>query len=132
MNRPARKPDGPPDQRAEPRIDLHAEVDVWCEHDFHRAVIQDMSQGGMFVSTDRRLPIGERVNLTFTVPGSAGLLHVEAKVRWVRESSSAGNPDNGGMGLQFLRLSAEARQTIARFLLARDAVKFGQRKDRAD
>jgi uncharacterized protein (TIGR02266 family) len=119
-----------PEQRADRRLALHVEVDVCSAHNFYTGLTQDISRGGLFVATHQLFPVGELVNLSFTLPDGVGPFVAEAQVKWVRENLAGDDDDHpSGMGLKFLSLTAEARASIARFLQIRDSVFYDHSDD---
>jgi uncharacterized protein (TIGR02266 family) len=58
---------------------------------------ENLSVGGTFVRTTRKLQVGEIVKLTLSFPGLLRPLRVAGVVRWVRE----GDGDDAGAGIQF-------------------------------
>ena len=65
---------------------------------------ENLSTGGTFVSTNRQLPIGTRVQLVLSFPGLLEPISIEGVVRWHRAD---GEPDDDGLigsagaGIQF-------------------------------
>jgi uncharacterized protein (TIGR02266 family) len=113
------------ERRSSPRIDLEVEVTLESDSNFYTGLTQDISSGGVFVSTHLLRKIGERLNLKFALPGSTTPVVVECEVRWVREHEPIQPSDQPtGMGLRFLNLSREASQAIAAFLRSRDSIFY--------
>ena len=115
------------ERRTSARIDLEIEVTLESESNFYTGLTQDISTGGLFVSTHRLRKIGEQVVVKFGLPGSGAPVVVECEVRWLREPSRYqmnAHDHPPGMGLKFLTLSPESRQAIAAFLKARDSIFF--------
>jgi uncharacterized protein (TIGR02266 family) len=76
---------------------------------FFTGLSEDISQGGLFVATYERLPIGTRLSLSFETQD--GKVEVRGEVRWVRTAEQAeGWP---GLGVAFTSVSAEAAERIA-------------------
>ena len=95
------------------------------EHNFYTGLTHDISEGGLFLATHNLLPVGELVNLTFTLPDAPQPFQAAAEVKWVRDTQATRDRDlPPGMGLKFLELSQQASEMIARFLLVRDSVFF--------
>ncbi|MBA3541040.1 MAG: response regulator [Deltaproteobacteria bacterium] len=59
---------------------------------------ENLSTGGTFVSTNRPLPIGTRVQLVLSFPGLLEPISIEGVVKWHREDNAA---EDGGAGIQF-------------------------------
>jgi uncharacterized protein (TIGR02266 family) len=114
------------ERRTSPRVDLEIEVGFESESNFYTGLTQDISTGGLFVSTHHLRRIGDRVTLKFTLPGLSAPIIVESEVRWIRESSSLHGAHDAptGMGFKFLDLSPQARAIITKFLAARESIFY--------
>lgn len=100
------------EQRASERVAVAVEINLASDSQFFSGLAGDISEGGLFVSTYRALPIGSAVDLEFSLPGSDAPLHARGVVRWLREHST-GQPR--GVGIAFDALSEEDRERIHRF-----------------
>ena len=58
-------------QRVHSRAELSLAVTLMGENNFYVGLSQNISEGGIFIATYRVLPLGTRVLLTFTLPGSS-------------------------------------------------------------
>ena len=107
------------EQRRYRRHDLRAEVSFSCQQDFYtyRGVTADVSPGGVVLATEHLLPVGEMVALTFTIPGFVQELEATAEIRWVREQRFADSKQPAGMGLKFVQLPRQTRESMALVLL---------------
>ena len=112
----------PTERRLEPRYAVAVAVTFESEHNFYTGLTSDISGGGLFVATPQALPIGERIQLRFTIPTSRDAIEVISEVRWVRMESMSGGGGEAGMGLQFLQLAPEAKEAIKVFLKQRDSL----------
>ncbi|HXU81703.1 MAG TPA: TIGR02266 family protein [Polyangia bacterium] len=116
------------ERRTSPRIDLEIEVSFESDSNFYTGLTQDISSGGLFVSTHKLRKIGQRMMVKFGLPGSPQPVMVECEVRWLREPGplhdhrSVDHPP--GMGLKFLNLSPESRTAIDYFLRRRDSIFY--------
>jgi uncharacterized protein (TIGR02266 family) len=116
------------ERRTSPRIDLEIEVTLDSDSNFYTGLTQDISTGGLFVSTHKLRKIGQHMMVKFGLPGSGVSVVVECEVRWLREAGplhdhrSVDHPP--GMGLKFLNLSSEARLAIVAFLRSRDSIFY--------
>jgi uncharacterized protein (TIGR02266 family) len=103
------------------RVKLAIKVDLEGDPTASTGLTQDISEGGLFVVTNRARPVGDRMRLQFQLPGSTRALSVETEVRWIREPPSPHAEAVGGMGLRFVNLSREDAATIRAFLARRVA-----------
>lgn len=102
--------------RAHFRILVRLEVEGKYEEGFFIGTSSDISQSGMLVETDRKLEVGERVNLQFVIPGQREPVSVNGTVARVDDISFR---DRFGVGIKFEDLSAEQQQVITTFIESR-------------
>jgi uncharacterized protein (TIGR02266 family) len=73
-----------------------------------------IGEGGVFVATYTVPPVGERIQLTMSLPDRPDPIQVRGVVRWVREPR-VDDELPPGMGVQFVDLSADASRALASF-----------------
>jgi uncharacterized protein (TIGR02266 family) len=79
----------------------------------------DLSRGGMFLRTQRFLPVNAVIRCDFILPGGDDVV-VIARVCWVRDDAEAaelGKP--AGMGIEFLDMTGDNAARIERYLAER-------------
>jgi uncharacterized protein (TIGR02266 family) len=74
----------------------------------------DLSAGGTFLKADLLLEQGERLWLTFRVPGMPKLMRAEGIVKWVRRFPEGSEPS--GMGVEFEHVAEEDRLVLVKYL----------------
>jgi uncharacterized protein (TIGR02266 family) len=114
----------PADRRLEPRYAVAVAVTLESEHNFYTGLTSDLSGGGLFVATHLIRPVGERIELRFTLPTLRDPIDAVTAVRWVRATEVPGGGGEVGMGLQFLQLAPAAKEAIKAFLKRRDSLFF--------
>jgi uncharacterized protein (TIGR02266 family) len=114
----------PSDRRTEPRYVVAVEVTFESEHNFYTGLTSDLSGGGLFVATLQVRPVGERIQVRFTLPGSKVILDAVTEVRWVRNTPVAGGGGEIGMGLRFLQLAPQAKEAVKNFLTQRESLFY--------
>lgn len=131
MNAPGGKPDAGgktasyEDQREHVRVDLEAAVDFESESNFYTGLTQNISTGGLFLATNKLLPIGASLRLKFTIPGRRDAIETEAEVRWVKQMSSLERVEGSqGMGLRFVSLAPEVADAIDAFTKRRESLYY--------
>ena len=72
----------------------------------HDATIENMSLGGAQIAYPERLPMGLRVQLSFSIPDKNHSIEVGATVRWTSQTS---------LGLQFEGLRARDVWALNKF-----------------
>lgn len=109
------------EKRAEVRHDVEVRVDVSTPHNFYQGFTENISEGGLFVSTYRRLPVGSALVVQVHLDDGEAPVEVTCEVRWTRDDSE---DDAGGMGMRFVSLEAAARARIAAFVARRDPLFY--------
>ena len=97
-----------------PRVVLHARVTAQSEDNFFSGLTENISEGGVFVSTFSPPGVGESIRLKLAVDG-ANELAVEGIVRWHRYDDAG---DVTGCGVQFSALTAEQAQRVRTLMVA--------------
>jgi uncharacterized protein (TIGR02266 family) len=110
-------------RREHRRHPLEVSVDLVSDHNFYTGLTQNISAGGLYVSTNVLRRIGERLRVKLTLPGSTKPLELETEVRWVKDVTIMRDAEQG-MGLRFVDLSEEASKAIAAFIAKRDSIFF--------
>lgn len=100
------------------RVLVDLEVDYSNSDNFLFAYIRDISETGIFISTNRPEKPGTLLNLRFMPDdGHPELLQLEGEVLWVN-SVREGDPDNinPGMGVRFSELAPEHRFRLVEYI----------------
>lgn len=96
------------ERRAHPRIPISVRVRVQYTGQEFTAQSVNLSAGGVFLDTDRRLPVGTRLHLVFTVPIIAKYpIRAEGEVVWL------GSADRSGLAIRFVDISDDDRALLA-------------------
>lgn len=124
----SRKPreDGP-DIRAfiERRVSLRLPICVlevkWKKFDqIFIARSQNISMGGLFISTDRPLRIGDQFPVQFVLPDQKTKIDCTGEVTWTRTKASPGATEEG-VGVRFVDLSGKTKKAIGDWLEKQEA-----------
>ena len=82
---------------------------------FVKAYTGNISQGGLFIRTQKPIEKGEDFLLKLTLPGIPNTLNIECNVRWVRKNQvDVHRP--AGMGVQFLKMSSQDHTKLKQYL----------------
>lgn len=84
----------------------------------------DISAGGAFLRSEFLLEIGDRTEVTFTLPKSGAPIVVRARVVWVTPHRDL--KGDAGMGNEFIDLTDEERGAIALFVRDKRAARLLQ------
>lgn len=109
------------EQRASRRVAVAVDVHLASDSHFFSGLSGDISEGGLFLSTYRPLPVGSCVEVELSLPGSNETLHARGEVRWLREHST-GQPQ--GVGIAFDDLADDDRERIHRFCTMRPPLYY--------
>lgn len=85
----------PQNRRSAHRHEVSLPATLTIEGQGREITIENMSLGGAQVVLPERLPLGQRVQLVFQVPGRSDTIEIDATVRWSATES---------VGLQFAGL----------------------------
>jgi type IV pilus assembly protein PilZ len=106
------------EQRKGERVVVEVDVGLLSDSNFYTGLAEDVSSGGVFVSTPSPLPAGTSVTLFFVLGGGRSL-KAEGVVRWLRAPETGGTP---GMGVAFTQLGDDERKAIEAFCSERPAL----------
>lgn len=110
----------PAELRAHQRVSMEAEVSIDSEHNFYYGLSENVSEGGLFVSTFQPAPLGSEIEVSFTVPGRDKPLQVRGRVQWVREYSDRNREVPPGVGIQFVEPTEEVLSAVRWFIRKRE------------
>ncbi len=98
------------DRRKFPRASIQSEIWLGQDGIFTRnpEKLRDLSEGGAFIETGQRFPVGEILSLRFTLPGSSHPISCTVCVRNLRGGT--------GLGVEFLDISTEDQQRVKEFV----------------
>ncbi len=105
----------PPDRRGNSRHMIQLKVEYNRLNTFFQDYTCNISQGGMFIKTEKQLPVGSSFELKLIVPELPKPLELKCEVRWVVKSGDV--MDNApsqspGMGIRFVYDSDDDRRQI--------------------
>ena len=96
------------EHRVSPRIQLSAQVTVRSETNFFVGFSENISEGGMFISTKCPPDVGDRIELVVDI-GEGETMVIEGEVRWHRTTDDF---QVLGCGVQFVDLTPWARAAL--------------------
>jgi uncharacterized protein (TIGR02266 family) len=101
-------------QRRLPRLMLHAHITAKSEDNLFTGLTENISEGGVFVSTLSAPGVGETIRLSLFIDDAEGF-QVDGVVRWHRYEESG---EVSGCGVQFENLTADALSRLRRVMMA--------------
>jgi uncharacterized protein (TIGR02266 family) len=108
--------------RASPRIPYEVSVTLGSKHNFYAGFVQDISCGGVFISTEVLQPVGTVIDFELSLSPGMILVPVRGVVRWIRDAGA--EEGEVGMGLQFIDLTPGIRRRIEAFIERRRDLIF--------
>ena len=109
------------DRRRHPRVRLSVDVDFKSQHNFFSARTRDISRGGLFIETNIRIPIGERIEIDLRFLKTRVL--VDAEVVWEMVGEDG---ETEGLGVRFLGLPESIADRIEAFMGIRSELRIGE------
>lgn len=107
---------GSADDRTDRRVPIQLLVDYKSGGNYLFDFCKDLGTGGVFIQTDKPLPTGSPIDLTFTIPDSKETLSAKGTVIWVQSPVAARRDLTPGMGVQFSSFSGEQRRVLEDFV----------------
>lgn len=111
----------------EPRIPLCVDVDLRSENNLYVGFSENVSEGGLFVATYTPSPVGEHLQVQFTLPNQNRPITCNVIVAWHLEARDVMAHDKErvpGMGLHFVDLTADDRAMLLDFITQREPMFF--------
>jgi type IV pilus assembly protein PilZ len=109
---PSEPPSSSLERRRSGRFAVTLQVDCETEDTFLYAYITNISDMGIFVKTDKPLPVGAQLILRFAPPSSDDSLVLTGIVQWINPVRPLGDNPNPGMGIRFQSLSPADRERL--------------------
>lgn len=98
------------------RVFVEADIGLLTDSHFYTGLSQDLSSGGVFISTYQPKPKGTRVGVYFALP-DGHVVEANGRVCWTRDAGPDSPP---GMGIAFDALRPEDLEAIERFCESRE------------
>jgi len=100
------------EQRASVRVPTRFKVDYSHENNYLISYSKNISAEGMFICTDKIVPVGTHVNLVFSIKDLYEVV-VTAKVAWVNLQETKGDT---GLGLEFIDPPTLLKEAVLRIV----------------
>jgi len=111
------------DREPRAKIGMSVAISPQSEHNFWTGLTQDIAEGGVFIATYKRLPVGTLLELTLSMPDHS-TMRLCGEVRWLREYSDFTADVSPGFGVKFVDLPEDARWAINAFILTNPPLLF--------
>jgi uncharacterized protein (TIGR02266 family) len=125
--RSEQRPIAPPaeQRRRYHRVELETEVTFDGPTNFYTGFTEDISGGGLFVSTYNIRPIGTQIDISFTLP-NGHIVNTRGQVRWVHDPVDPDEDTRPGMGIMFEELLPEDRAAVDAFIKSRAPIFYDE------
>lgn len=111
------------EQRRHRRVSLRTRIDVDSASNFYTGFVENISSGGLFISSRELREIGEIVRIRFTLPDAGPPIEADAIVRWVRELNPTSDVVSG-FGVEFGLMTERDRARINAFIEQRAPIFY--------
>ena len=99
--------------RSEKRQEVHVTVSHESIYSLRQDEVTNISNGGLFLRTDRPLPVGTILYMSINAGLADGPFNIVGKVAWIRPT---GESEPAGMGVSFLPLEPKEQRRLAEYL----------------
>src|SRR5512142_3495795 len=82
-------------RRKAARYWVELDVTLNSEHNFYTGLVENISQGGVFIATHRQQSIGDIMDLSIRIPNSKAVIRGTGEVRWISDFSEQSNTPPG-------------------------------------
>ncbi len=104
------------DTRQHPRYEVSFPVDCSTRQFFFSNHVRNISRGGLFLRSDRPLPVNEEVSLVLHLPGTEKSIFATGRVIWNHDIASASPRAAPGSGIRFVGMTASDRAALESYL----------------
>lgn len=101
------------ERRINRRVDAAFKINYIHEGDYLISFSKDISIEGMFIYTEKPLPVGSPTQVSFSMDGVDEPITVKAKVVW---ANMHGGKKDKGIGVKFLNPPAKVKQAVLHFV----------------
>lgn len=105
------------------RFRIEANLGATTQSNFYVGFSGEIAHGGVFLATYEMLPKDTSVTMLVTLPGGLEF-ECDGWIRFVRDPLDFASESEPGIGIQFERLSDEARELVLRFIRKRPPIFY--------
>ena len=92
------------------------QVDCSTRQSFFSNHVCNISRGGLFLRSDKPLPLGAEVSLVLHLPGAERTIFVTGRVIWNYDVDKAASRIVPGSGIRFVGMTASDRSALESYL----------------
>jgi len=116
------------DRREEERVPIPSDVELRTMANLTTAAGSDVSVGGIYMIAPEEYPIGEVLDLEFSVEDVDRTFEARGEVKW-RQRQPIGDRERYGHGVEFTELDSADRQILEAFVESREPIEPDERFD---
>jgi len=102
--------------RLEPQVTGTIRISFKKESDLYKSYIGNLAKGGLFIKTNKVLPVNTLLNLELTLPKAERAVHTTGKVIWNRAENISSEKMPPGMGIQFIDIDPEDEKLLKNYM----------------
>jgi len=104
----------PPSSRTLPRIPKTLAVTFKDQQSLIKAYASDISEGGLFIGTEKPLEQGNQLEVKLYIPGLSEPMKINCEVAWSKQAPGA--EGSVGMGVKFIKISEEDSEILKPYI----------------
>jgi len=101
--------------RKEIRVEKTLSLNYKDKQSFVDAYTENVSNGGLFITTENPFEQGEQFLLELQLPGLSDSMKIKCEVAWARKQGEE-TDDPNGMGVKFVEITKRDNQTLKQYL----------------
>lgn len=112
-------------KRADKRYEVNIPVDCTTQHVFISNHVCNISRGGLFIRSDKPLPLQAEVSIVLRLPEAGTSIRATGRVVWNYDMQKGTSRIIPGSGIRFVDMSASDRAILESYLkrLAKDCAQ---------
>jgi len=104
------------EKRKEPRVPVRIRIQYETADRFFEDYIRNLSLGGIFIETEKPLPVDTKLKIQLSLPEMEEPLIVDGVVVHTLHVGQHTEPPESGMGIRFSALDNESKQVLDGYL----------------
>lgn len=105
-----------PERRRERRVPVQIQIQYKTVDGFFQDYIRNISLGGIFIETEKPLPMNTKLRVEFCLPEMEDPITADGIVVHTLRVGQTGNPTVIGMGIRFSDLETTSKQLLESYL----------------
>ncbi len=106
----------PVENRQHPRYEVSFPVDCSTRQFFFTNHVRNISKGGLFLGSDKPLPLNQEVSLVLHLPGTERSIFATGRVIWNHDTETGSPHVVPGSGIRFVGMTSADRAALESYL----------------